>query len=1044
MENSIKSRIAGRQKKNEASPSNKSDSRPLSAAKGASRTSDQEKGISPGKKSSKASPKTSNRRLTSKRFLNLHGTANTLKKPDLGDFEDDELSNISSPKDDNSDTDNRTKELLAKWGDKRYQKKLKDNPSPKKRELKSKLLSTKPSTETDFVDNYVVIDSCEDSVSQTDESDPEITYASTPQSIIRNPDKTLLSSESIRQIIQQDIIEREKAKKVLSENFKKHEVELGQSTAHTYDASKEKKESPSGKSNQMANSLSHVSIYAKTNDAEKNNTDWKIKMEVKLEQDEEYFSKEPINVTIDLPLGTEKQQEAYSVAQNPLESQLLRKIRNLESNIREMRNEKQMGILAKLGNEKGGIGFNNEKATESHFSKSTPLVPVSVEQAAMTSQGSSKCHVSTNDGPLNTRKELIPSEKKRTIIDKSNLDRLKGIIKVAMKEQCKEYGLVRAEKNVVEDKSSKLEDNILSRDKESPESKVKIDSVEKIDCQKTNEATCVEKRNLNLEGVTNEEASVKKAVGADIELNIRNEGRLHATQVEMENKKVAGDKKTKDDLEGILTDPAEAQGIDPIDSIVQSKNKVSEDDCTAGTTIQNPGLDTHKIEQLDARQTEPNLSISNTGFGNEKLITEDEKCLDDGKQKIVDCDLEKGRSELTIGHESNKQDKGLGIKEREKSSRNENKTEDKGAVEVQDQAIVSLASRVSLDSTKVKTVIPDVSLSKKEFDEVMDSKGKKLIDARKKGKTQRFAFQRNPSKETFSPGKDDVIGGILGKSAILVSIDERGSKTDENREDSRNERVAIFKAQGIDPIDSIVQSKNKVNEDDCIAGTTIQNPGLDTHKIEQLDARQTEPNLSISNTGFGNEKLITEDEKCLDDGKQKIVDCDLEKGRSELTIGHESNKQEKGLGIKEREKSSRNENKTEDKGAVEVQDQAIQSLASRVSLDSTKVKTVIPDVSLSKKEFDEVMDSKGKKLIDARKKGKTQRFAFQRNPSKETFSPGKDDVIGGILGKSAILVSIDERGSKTDENREDSRNERVAIFKHTLFIVSSLIITMPL
>ena len=660
-----------------------------SITSGASRFSDQEKGTSPSKKGSNASTKTSNKGLTSKKSL---------------------TSNISNPKDDDdSDTDERIKDLLAKWGDKRYKKKQKDDPSPKKPELRSKLsakssnlsnMERKP--ETDFIGDFAFIGSSKDSAPQTEESELETGYVSTPQSVILNPDKTLLSSESIRQIIQQDIIEKEKTKKVLSGNFRKSEVQLGQSTVDTYDASNEKKESPLGKRNKMANSLS---------------------------QDQ-----------------------------------------HLEK-IREMRSEKQIGILAKLENERGSVVFNNEKGTESHFSKSTPLVPFSVDQLAMTSQENSKCQVPIEGGPLSARKELIPSEKKRAVIDKSNLDRLKGIIKVVMKEQSKEHELASVEKSVIEDKSNKLDDNILSRDKESvdngSDNRKSVDSVEKIDCQKTS------KRNLKVEGMAKEETSVKKTDGAAMELNVRCESRPHVTQVEIETKKVAGDKATKDDLERILTSPAETRGVDSVDSIVQSKNKANEDGFTTGTTIQNPGRNTRKIEQLDARHTKRDLNISNKGFGSEQLITDDEKCLDAGKQKTVDCELEKGRGGLTVGHESNKQEKAVATKEREKSLRDESKVENNGTVEMQRRPKGSLASRAFIDST-------------------IDSKGKKPIDPRKKGKTQRYGLRRSTRKETFSSGKDDVIGGILGNSAILVSIDERGSKKDEYREDSRNERVAIF------------------------------------------------------------------------------------------------------------------------------------------------------------------------------------------------------------------------------------------------------------
>ena len=126
-----------------------------------------------------------------------------------------------------------------------------------------------------------------------------------------------------------------------------------------------------------------------------------------------------------------------------------------------------------------------------------------------------------------------------------------------------------------------------------------------------------------------------------------------------------------------------------------------------------------------------------------------------------------------------------------------------------------------------------------------------------------------------------------------------------------------------------------------------------------------------------------------------------------------------------KEKSLRPEKKGEVKGTMmKVKSPSINE---GNLFEFTKVKSVAsneqsikPKIG-SKKGIDDA-DQKKKVSIDPSKKA---RYAYQKQPSKEAFVPTKDDILGGILGRSEMMKSIDDKGDKREETKENLEQKKV-------------------
>eukprot|EP00112_Aurelia_sp_Birch-Aquarium-sp1_P000913 Seg109.3 transcript_id=Seg109.3/GoldUCD/mRNA.D3Y31 product="M-phase phosphoprotein 8" protein_id=Seg109.3/GoldUCD/D3Y31 len=125
-------------------------------------------------------------------------------------------------------------------------------------------------------------------------------------------------------------------------------------------------------------------------------------------------------------------------------------------------------------------------------------------------------------------------------------------------------------------------------------------------------------------------------------------------------------------------------------------------------------------------------------------------------------------------------------------------------------------------------------------------------------------------------------------------------------------------------------------------------------------------------------------------------------------------------------KGKKSEKKLEPKGNSKPKSPAV--LDSPVNLQNmfefTKVKTVSANEQgvRSKGGVKRALDGDEKSARKPEKKLKIDpskvRYANQRQPSKEAFTPAKDDILGGILGRSEMMRSIDSKAGKKEGNKE--------------------------
>ena len=768
------------------------------------------------------------------------------KKPHLQDFKHDGLSSISytNSDDDISDTDTRTKELLAKWGDRRYQPKPANNQSSlttQKSRSRLSLKSSKYSYEEKIAENDALDgNAAKNSAIQAerDKSDDDVTYIPKRNTFMPSPDKTLLSSESIRNIIQQDLMERENKKRTAPVKSVEYDWLPGQTGADYSHASNLKPVPPTNDGNEVVKSHSRPSFSARNYDAEIMRTELKTNIELEARKALKSVSKESIEVQgrsqVESPLAVEKGSETQAKFPISVGSEIRKKLRDLGSNIRDLKKEQLSDKSTRSANEHGGILSNNEQKTESVSSKLTRLSPFSViqpsnfrkedlylfpkkkdnvvnEEENILRQESAQARVERRDAvPHHSEsKQQVESanehvyvgedpahpQKKVTVTNKLNFDRIKGMMKGTLKEKGKELDQGNNEKCVINNETNTLDKYVLSSTQvivdKGFDNKGNIQSIGQTD-QETSKAAEKEEGNLILQEMRTEDTHERPDdIGAD--KGEKNEGILSKTvgpSDTLQNKTWKASIHIKDGVKGKLDNFARNPGHVSIDSVTPSAEAADRIGCTTGTHPQDTGFSSRENRQLETTRTRPDGKTTKIGPASDRVHTESEK-LFTGRKQMKRFDFEKGESRLKASHESIKLRKANEKVERRDSSKFENRVDIGGTVRNP-----SLDLRGFSDITKVMTSNVGDSPSKRDASlkrdlaEVVDSRERKALDTRKKLKALRYSFQKHPSREEFPPAADDVLGGILGKSSILRAIDEGGNKRGEHREEARNDRVA--------------------------------------------------------------------------------------------------------------------------------------------------------------------------------------------------------------------------------------------------------------
>ena len=608
-----------------------------------------------------------------------------------------DLSMASTISDDSSDNDERTKELLAKWGDKKYQANLKNYSDSSNTKLKLSLSldsSEQSSSESEPENNSsskpsivrpsgVVMQSAKEPMPVAENS-----KFNAPNVSRKNPDKSLLSSESIREIIQQDIIEKERTRNASTDKSKSGEA-YGQKGIGVSHAAYEKQASSTGKGGENVNSSSMQSTYPKPDYAGKINAGQKTKLQLGVKEESKAFSK--VSSRVEFVIASENEDAEVKEIQSKQhiagESELLKKIRGLGASIREVKREKLTEGSTRLASEKGSTTSTDKQQVESNTSKSATSVLLDTEQSTyinensksyekeghgneeetlqrsgkpeaekqLLPQGKSQHPTPSEFKAVHPRKDVLQQEKRKTVIDKSNLNRLKGIIKGVMKEKGKEG-----------------EHGNVGRD-----------------------VVGVEPNELGTIDVTKGRESAGKGIGINQDSHSVDNFDVNEKKIEVTPKEGFG-------TEGMQKD-----------------------------------------------------SLQKKSVGNSSRV---EGGLPQESRREFDCEERLVRT-TTLQKKTRKSLK------RGSSADNENRAE--GITRVEDPS-----ENQSLEASALKQ---RTSVG------IADTTETKAVETRKKAKMQRNENEKRQNNETSSSAKGDVIGGILRRSSMTKSIDERVSIGNENR-----------------------------------------------------------------------------------------------------------------------------------------------------------------------------------------------------------------------------------------------------------------------
>ena len=661
--------------------------------------------------------------------------------------------------DDSSDNDEKAKELLAKWGDKKYQANLRNYSDLSNSKLKLSLSldsSEQSSTESEPENNStskpstvrpnrVVMQSVKEPLAIAENSKLNAPNASRKNLIIPSPDKSLLSSECIREIIQQDIIEKEKTKKARTDKSKSGEAYEQKGTCASH-ALYGKHASSTIKGGENVNSSSMQSTYSKPDYGGMENTEQKTKLELGVKEGSKSFSKVSSRVEFVVPLENKDRKVKGTQSKQHIagESELLKKIRGLGASIREAKKERFTEGDARLASEKGSATSTDKQQVESSTSKSATSVLLDTEQSAdanekiksygkeghgnekdtmrrngkaeaekqMSPQGKSQHSTASEVKAAHPGKEVPPQEKRKTVIDKSNLVRLKGIIKGAMKAKGSEHG--NDGRDVVEVEPNELETTDVAGERESTDKVISSNrdfhSGENF-CENQKKTEVTPKEDFNTEGMRKDDDMQKKTAGV--------------------SSRVEGGK-PQDYL---------AVGAGSNQSGEQSIGSEGNDDCSTQTGTQDSKPSASEVQQMEAKET--GLESKSTGeLGCEDVLLRT----------------------TTLQRRTKKALKGERRADSEERAGNERDMRVKDASEVDKSLEAKRSTLMKRGSTGIAETIEA-----------------KVLETKKKAKMQRNENERQQNNETSSPAKGDIIGGILRRSSMTKSIDERVSIGNENR-----------------------------------------------------------------------------------------------------------------------------------------------------------------------------------------------------------------------------------------------------------------------
>ena len=275
--------------------------------------------------------------------------------------------------------------------------------------------------------------------------------------------------------------------------------------------------------------------------------------------------------------------------------------------------------------------------------------------------------------------------------------------------------------------------------------------------------------------------------------------------------------------------------------------------------------------------------------------------------------------------------------------------------------------------------------------------------------TKRGNFQ--DTEGSVSSGKSSE-GGDLKNASSGVQTTKLKTTNETSRESSaeRGEQtqVSSSEAQPLGNLQSAVQKKNPVDKgsidkerETTVVGNFFAEKGSKGSVTQHQISKRVEKDLT--------EKWKAEKAKEIIDSKKK--ERENKDNREKLQTNMKGKKPEKKLELK---------------GSIKPKSPAVLDSPANLQnmFEFTKVKTVSANEqnARSKGGMKRGMDGGEKSSRKPEKKLKIDpskvRYANQRQPSKEAFSPAKDDILGGILGRSEMMRSIDSKADKKDENKE--------------------------
>ena len=720
-----------------------------------------------------------------------------------------------------ADGDSRAKDILAKWGDKEYQSRCKSDGNSStliSKQESQHSLSVEDNPESSDAE-VIFVKELKKQVTRNDagQSGEAMDSAVPDTSVHRNnaameavprkdellsPNRVLLSTESINQIIQQDIRDREeKEKDSLDKSMNKA---LGPLLAAEMIGQRlEDRHLPSEK-NKVLNPFAKVKLCPKPNKIAKET--------LKRDRDGEFVCTNVRRSLLDdsrMGGDASDEQESCKEARNPErnsnqgESKLLTRIKTLGSSIRELK-EKGLaaGKLRPVEAVTEDIASNLEKDIEQSGSQPVQYIPMDSRPPTSTGKEVSLAVKNRDDdgdgrkivaSQCSSGKEMKTEESNRAVIPPTlteirqpkaeikgtmfqkitvNLNRIKGIIKSSKREREAE----------AEEKGSGVRSN---------------DSVKS--------PTTMGERGLEIASKDMQvESDGKKDEKSSEDTDVRDaESRTDDVGMHMKERSSFDGEKA---LENVLSKKGTERAFQKMEDAVKSGSdksvplKGKESDFGTAReisgNIKRKEVEGARIVVSDIEEGQKGSEVVENDLKKESGRSDEfhrearrSSSNDDGRRSegIICSD---GRNSLPVNQSSGKRASVKSVEKKvvARESKADKKIEVKGKFKNLSEA--DLNTPELFEFTKIKDVAASGDAaktgtgSKAERDKNADVK--RRVDTSKKA---RYAFQKQPSKESFAPARDDILGGILGRSEMMKSIDERCSRKKEREGASHSDKV---------------------------------------------------------------------------------------------------------------------------------------------------------------------------------------------------------------------------------------------------------------